>query len=115
MNFSGWVKIPYPSKFITLEFASFRIFIQKMYKVEIVRSLKEKIVRLKIPKTVSVRPLLIYEEELSSNIQRENYFSHIISFDDLAWQIQPEAGSIARKLESLGGCCHTATYKQSRV
>lgn len=30
-----------------------------------------------------VRPILIYEGELSNQISRENFFSHIIKLDDL--------------------------------
>ncbi len=48
----------------------------------IVDEVKEKIRKLKIAKTVSVRPVLIYEGELSPKIQNENYFSHLISFSD---------------------------------
>ncbi len=43
---------------------------------------KEKIRKIKIPTTTSVRPVLIYEGDLSHNIVQENFFSHIISFKD---------------------------------
>lgn len=42
-----------------------------------------KLQKLKVPETVTVRPVLIYEGELSREIPKENFFSHIIKFDDL--------------------------------
>lgn len=51
--------------------------------VEIIPEVIEKIEKLKIPKTVSLRPVLIYQGELSKQVERENFFSKIISFDDL--------------------------------
>ncbi len=43
----------------------------------------QKISKLSIPKTVSVRPVLIYQGVLSKNIINENFFSALISFDQL--------------------------------
>ncbi len=49
----------------------------------IIGEVKEKIKRLKISRTMSVRPVLIYEGILSSTIASENFFSHIIPFEKL--------------------------------
>lgn len=51
--------------------------------IEVIDEVIQKIDRLKIPKTVSLRPVLIYQGELSKQLVRENFFSHCISFDDL--------------------------------
>src|SRR5262249_8108556 len=50
---------------------------------EIIAEVIQKIERLKIPKTVSLRPVLIYQGELSKQVARENFFSKLIAFDDL--------------------------------
>ncbi len=50
---------------------------------EIIPEMIQKIERLKIPKMVSLRPVLIYQGELSKQVLRENFFSNLISFDDL--------------------------------
>lgn len=49
----------------------------------IIAEMKEKIRKLKIPKEISIRPILIYQGELSPKVNRENFFSNIISFDQL--------------------------------
>lgn len=54
--------------------------------IEIVDEIIEKIKRLKIPKTISLRPVLIYQGELSKQIIKENFFSHLIPFDNLLKQ-----------------------------
>lgn len=51
--------------------------------VEIIPEVIEKIEKLKISKTVSIRPVLIYQGELSKQVIKENFFSNIIPFDDL--------------------------------
>ncbi len=43
----------------------------------------EKVNKLSMPKHLSVRPVLIYQGELAKSIKKENYFSHLISMDDL--------------------------------
>lgn len=55
---------------------------RKKISLSVVDEVKEKIRKIKIPATTSVRPVLIYEGELSNNIINENFFSHIISFKD---------------------------------
>ncbi|MCE5317466.1 MAG: ATPase [Parachlamydia sp.] len=50
---------------------------------EVIHEIIEKIERLKIPKTVSLRPVLIYQGELSKSVIKENFFSKLISFEDL--------------------------------
>lgn len=51
--------------------------------VEIIPEMLEKIERLKIPKTVSLRPILIYQGELSKQVVNENFFSKTIPFEAL--------------------------------
>ncbi|MCE5293939.1 MAG: hypothetical protein LLF94_04940 [Chlamydiales bacterium] len=50
---------------------------------EVIDEVSEKITRLNIPKDVSIRPVLIYQGELSPEIKRANFFSHFISFEEL--------------------------------
>lgn len=54
----------------------------KMIGTEIIPEMIEKIDRLKIPKTVSLRPVLIYQGELSKQLVMENFFSKCIRFED---------------------------------
>lgn len=56
---------------------------RKQIPLSVIHDVKEKIRKLKIPKTTSVRPVLIYEGELSTNIEAENFFSHVIQFKQL--------------------------------
>ena len=56
---------------------------RKTIGTEIIGEVIQKIERLKIPKTVSLRPVLIYEGELSKQVIKENFFSKVITFDDL--------------------------------
>lgn len=56
---------------------------RKQIPLSVIDEVKEKVRKIKIPKTISVRPVLIYEGELSSNIRSENFFSHLIPFEDL--------------------------------
>lgn len=51
--------------------------------MEIIYEVIEKMKRLKIPNTVTLRPVLIYQGELSKQVVKENFFSKIISFEDL--------------------------------
>jgi len=50
---------------------------------EIISEVMEKIQRLNIPKTISLRPVLIFQGELSQQLVKENFFSKLIAFDDL--------------------------------
>ena len=50
---------------------------------EIIQEMVEKIEKLKVPKTISLRPILFYQGELSKQVIKENFFSQVISFDDL--------------------------------
>ncbi len=52
---------------------------------EIITEVIQKIERLKIPKTVSLRPVLIYQGELSKEVIKEDFFSKIIAFDDFLY------------------------------
>ena len=56
---------------------------RKQIPLSVIDEVKEKIRKIEIPKTTSVRPVLIYEGQLSSNIRSENFFSHLIPFEDL--------------------------------
>jgi AAA+ ATPase superfamily predicted ATPase len=51
--------------------------------VDVIEEVSKKIQILKIPKTISIRPVLIYEGELSPKIQHDDFFSHLIAFEDL--------------------------------
>lgn len=50
---------------------------------EVLDEMLEKIKTLKIAKEISIRPVLIYQGELSPAIARANFFTHLIGFDQL--------------------------------
>ena len=50
---------------------------------DVIDEVREKIARLKTSKETSVRPILIYEGELSPQIERTGFFAHLISFSQL--------------------------------
>ncbi len=56
---------------------------RKSIGVEIIDEVIQKIKSLKISKTVSIRPVLIYQGELSKQIIKEDFFSKLIAFEDL--------------------------------
>lgn len=56
---------------------------RKQIALGVIDEVKEKISKLKVAKTTSIRPVLIYEGKLSTNIRSENFFSHLIPFEDL--------------------------------
>ena len=56
---------------------------RKKIRPEVIEEVTRKIECLKIPKTTSVRPVLIYEGELSPSIQQVDFFSKLIPFEDL--------------------------------
>ena len=56
---------------------------RKQISLNVIDEVQEKIRKIKVPKTTSVRPVIIYEGELSSRVQNENFFSHLISFKKL--------------------------------
>lgn len=49
----------------------------------IIVEMKQKIESLEFPKTTSVRPVLIYQGELSDSVVQEYFFSDLIAFEDL--------------------------------
>jgi len=49
----------------------------------IIDEVMQKMQKLRVPKMVTLRPILIYEGELSKNVISQNFFSHIIRFQDL--------------------------------
>lgn len=51
----------------------------------IIKSVEEKIKKLKAPKNLSIRPVLIYAGELSDNVRTSGMFSQCISFEDLLY------------------------------
>ena len=61
---------------------------RKQIPLSVIDEVKEKIRKIKIPRTTSVRPVLIYEGELSGNIRSENFFSHFIPFEELLYFIK---------------------------
>lgn len=48
---------------------------------DILDEVSEKIRRLPLPKGISIRPVLIYQGELSPQIAQADFFTHLISFD----------------------------------
>lgn len=50
---------------------------------KVIEEVMEKIDRLRIPKGVSIRPVLIYQGELSPKIEQANFFTNLISFEQL--------------------------------
>jgi len=56
----------------------FRFHIGKQVIDEVLQKMKA----LKIPKSATIRPILIYEGELSSQVINKNFFSRIIRFED---------------------------------
>ncbi len=57
--------------------------LRKKITSEVIDEVMEKISRLAVPKGISIRPVLIYQGELSPQIIRANFFAHLISFDQL--------------------------------
>lgn len=49
----------------------------------VIQEVLQKIERLHYPKTLTVRPVLIYQGELAPQIDREHFFSHLVCFEDL--------------------------------
>lgn len=50
---------------------------------DVIDEMMAKLSKIKVPSTMTVRPILIYEGELSNQVPRENFFSHIIKLDEL--------------------------------
>ncbi len=50
---------------------------------EVIRDVQEKIRKLKLPRNLTVRPVLIHAGELSSGVLKEGYFDQCLSFTDL--------------------------------
>ena len=49
----------------------------------VIDEVKSKIEKLKIPRTMTVRPVLVHEGELSPGVTEEDYFDAYISSGDL--------------------------------
>lgn len=58
-------------------------FSKKTIKSNIIREVQEKIVRLKAPRHISCRPVLIHVNEVSDKLINSRYFSDIINFSQL--------------------------------
>jgi len=67
--------------------------------IEVIQEVQEKIKRLKVKKTMSIRPILIYVGELSETVIEEDYFDDILNLQDL---MVKESVRIARKTRSQG-------------
>src|SRR5207237_302774 len=50
---------------------------------DVIAEVTEKITRLPIQKGVSIRPVLIYQGELTTEIKQANFFTNLISFEEL--------------------------------
>ncbi|MBI5345806.1 MAG: hypothetical protein HZB76_01500 [Chlamydiae bacterium] len=48
-----------------------------------VKEVKQKIVALKLPKNISIRPVFIHVNGVEPEVQESNFFSSIIDFSDL--------------------------------
>jgi len=57
--------------------------VKKKIGVAVISEVTEKVRRLKVPRYLSVRPVLIHLGELSPQIEEECYFDRILSFDEL--------------------------------
>ncbi len=53
---------------------------------EVVNDVSEKIGKLSLSKGISIRPVLIYQGELSPKIAQANFFTHLISFEQFLHQ-----------------------------
>ncbi len=49
----------------------------------VIKEVSQKIERLRYSRSLTVRPVLIYQGELAAAIPKENFFAHLISFDEL--------------------------------
>ena len=56
---------------------------RKMISKAVINEVQEKIERLKLPKGISARPILIYSGELHPGIEEDGYFDKILHFDKL--------------------------------
>jgi len=54
---------------------------RKQIDVSVIQEVEEKVKKLKIPKHFSIRPVLIYNGELSASINSEGYFFHCVNVD----------------------------------
>ena len=51
-----------------------------MLGMQIIESMQEKIKRLKVPRHMSCRPVLIHVNGVTSDVEEADYFSHLIDF-----------------------------------
>ena len=49
----------------------------------VINEVQEKIERLKLPKGISARPVLIYSGGLAAGIEKEGFFDRLLHFDEL--------------------------------
>jgi uncharacterized protein len=56
---------------------------RKKINVQVIADLQTKIKKLKIPKHLSVRPVLIYVGELEAQVKENGFFDHLMSFEEL--------------------------------
>ena len=59
------------------------IKLRKKIPTAVIEEVREKIRRLKPPRIMSVRPILIYEGELAASIPEDDFFDKLICFSDL--------------------------------
>lgn len=58
-------------------------FLRKLVKTSVIAEVQEKIKRLKVPRYVSRRPVLIHVNGVADEVLEKQYFSHIIDFSEL--------------------------------
>lgn len=56
---------------------------RKKISTSVIKEVSDKIIKLKLPQHLSIRPVLIYQGQLSESVVRANYFSSLIEFSDL--------------------------------
>ena len=56
---------------------------RKKVEVQVIAEVQAKIQKLKIPKHLSVRPVLIYAGDLGEQVKESEFFDRLIGFEDL--------------------------------
>ena len=58
-------------------------FTKREIKTDVIREVQEKIDKMKLPQYFSYRPVLIHVNGVSEEVEESEFFSHIISFEQL--------------------------------
>jgi hypothetical protein len=68
----------------------------------VIKDINEKIIKLKLPKNLSVRPVLIYMGELSEKVKVSNIFNQYLPFEHILTHLQ-NFGIVQRRYQSVIG------------